>query len=331
VTHDFPFSMEYNLSYHSHSMEGLDLEVVECTYSPAKRRGPTPGRATTASDAQPMHTSSALLGGANHANNEWQGSSSLNDNRALAQQQLAALMLGGAMGGGGGAGSNLASTSAMQQQYQLLQQQLQQQPHPAFVQAFPSSNPPSHSANNVSLSAVEQPTQRRRVEPAAVVAPEIPPTILSHTHMLDRDDPDGSRLRAYYKLSIDEMFRLPCTPSDDDFIAANGGSMAGRHLAALSAVRFAETALGAIVNNEVTLATELCNAVVHCLREAVQDLVSGNTDTAILFEVAKAYFLLGVFRSIRGDMARYFKYRRVSITYLSKLSVCTIVVVRERI
>jgi hypothetical protein len=271
-----------------------------------------------------------MLGGANHAvsNAEWQASSSLNDNRLLAQQQLAALMLGGAMGGGGGgATSNLPSSAAIQQQYHLLQQHLQQQPHQVFAQAFPSSNP-SNSAN-VGVSTIEQPTQRRRVDPAPAAAPEIPPTILSHTHMLDRDDPDGSRLRAYYKLSIDEMFRLPCTPSDDEFITATGGPMAGRHLAALSAVRFAETALGAIVNNEVMLATELCNAVVHCLREAVQDLVSGNVDNAILFEVAKAYFLLGVFRSIRGDMARYFKYRRVAITYLSKLSVSIAIVVNE--
>jgi hypothetical protein len=40
-----------------------------------------------------------------------------------------------------------------------------------------------------------------------------------------------------------------------------------------------------------------------------------------MFEVARSYFLLGVFRAFRGDMLRYFKYRRVCLTYVSKLDV----------
>mmetsp|Transcript_9614 Transcript_9614/g.20672 ORF Transcript_9614/g.20672 Transcript_9614/m.20672 type:complete len:451 (+) Transcript_9614:1-1353(+) len=60
---------------------------------------------------------------------------------------------------------------------------------------------------------------------------------------------------------------------------------------------------------------ELCNAVVHCLRESVQEAVQPPT----MIAVAKAYFLLAVFRSFRGDMLRYFKYRRVAMTYLSKM------------
>ena len=91
----------------------------------------------------------------------------------------------------------------------------------------------------------------------------------------------------------------------------------GTHLAALSAARFAEVALGAIVHNEVSLAMELCNAVVHCLRESVQEPVQ----PPYMFEVARSYFLLGVFRAFRGDMVRYFKYRRVCLTYVSKLEV----------
>lgn len=150
--------------------------------------------------------------------------------------------------------------------------------------------------------------------------PGIPRTIMSHTHMLDRGDPEGSRLRAYYKLSIDEMFRLPSTPSDEEYSASTGQPIPGHHLAALSATRFAEAALGAIVHNEVVLAMELCNAVVHCLRESVQQTV----ELTVMFEVAKAYFLLGVFRAYRGDMARYFKYRRVCMTYLSRLEVCVL-------
>jgi hypothetical protein len=91
----------------------------------------------------------------------------------------------------------------------------------------------------------------------------------------------------------------------------------GTHLAALSAARFAEVALGAIVHNEVSLGMELCNAVVHCLKESVQEQVQ----PPYMFEVARSYFLLGVFRAFRGDMLRYFKYRRVCLTYVSKLEV----------
>mmetsp|Transcript_44018 Transcript_44018/g.49043 ORF Transcript_44018/g.49043 Transcript_44018/m.49043 type:complete len:183 (-) Transcript_44018:1410-1958(-) len=89
----------------------------------------------------------------------------------------------------------------------------------------------------------------------------------------------------------------------------------GTHLAALSAARFAEVSLGAIVHNEISLAMELCNAVVHCLKESVQEPVQ----PPYMFEVARSYFLLAIFRAFRGDMVRYFKYRRVCLTYVSKL------------
>ena len=79
-------------------------------------------------------------------------------------------------------------------------------------------------------------------------------------------------------------------------------------------------ALGALVHNQVGLAMELCNAVVHCLRECVQH---APVHTQYMFVVAQAYFLLGVFRACRGDMDRYFKYRRVCMTYLGKLDVST--------
>ena len=33
------------------------------------------------------------------------------------------------------------------------------------------------------------------------------------------------------------------------------------------------------------------------------------------------YFLLGIFWAFRGDMSRYFKYRRVCMSYLTKIEV----------
>ena len=154
----------------------------------------------------------------------------------------------------------------------------------------------------------------------------VPKTIAAHTHLLELTDPDGSRLRAYYRLSVDEVFGFPPTPTDEEYITRlnipgmTPEMIPGTHLAALSAARFAEVALGAIVHNETTLAMELCNAVVHCLKESVQSPVQA----PYMFEVAKSYFLLAVFRSFRGDMVRYFKYRRVCLTYVSKLEVRTL-------
>jgi hypothetical protein len=153
----------------------------------------------------------------------------------------------------------------------------------------------------------------------------VPRTVRLHTHLLDRSDVDGERLRSFYRLSIDELFSLPISPTDEEYCSRSNvvgltpSMIPGTHLAALSAVRFAEAALGAIVNSEIPLGTELCNAVVHCLRESVQDPIQ----TPVLFEIAKSYFLLSVFRAFRGDMIRYFKYRRVCLNYVAKLSVST--------
>jgi hypothetical protein len=258
----------------------------------------------------------------NVASNEGVNSSSLTQQQQLA---AAAFMLGGSGNNNSGTGNTIGigsanDPSAIEHHLNLLQQQIQQrQQQLQLAQQLQQQQFQAQATiSNVGIMSSEPTTQRRRVEVEdQQIKVEIPQTILAHTHMLDRGDPDGSRLRAYYRLSIDEMFRLPCTPSDDEYCANTGQPLVGRHLAALSAARFAETALGAIVNNEVTLAMELCNAVVHCLREAVQDQI----DSSIVFEVAKAYFLLGVFRSIRGDMVRYFKYRRVALSYVAKLKV----------
>ena len=62
---------------------------------------------------------------------------------------------------------------------------------------------------------------------------------------------------------------------------------------------------------------ELYNATVHSLRECLKDPVKPEYG----FEVARAYFLLGTFRAFRGDMVRYFKYRRGCMSHLSKLEV----------
>lgn len=173
------------------------------------------------------------------------------------------------------------------------------------------------------LLQLQQQQQPKPTQSANMDANGVPKTIAAHTHLLELSDSDGSRLRAYYRLSVDELFGFPPTPTDEEYcMRLNIPGMTprmipGTHLAALSAARFSEVALGAIVHNEVSLGMELCNAVVHCLKESVQEPVQ----PPYMFEVARSYFLLGVFRAFRGDMLRYFKYRRVCLTYVSKLEV----------
>lgn len=233
--------------------------------------------------------------------------------QSMEELQLRQMMLQNMGAGGQGLsldqGPNFLDTqqAAIQQQLNLIQQLQAQQ-------------------NISERGEAEQPTRRMKLDqpkPSATDANGVPRTIAAHTHLLELSDPDGSRLRAYYRLSVDELFGFPPTPTDEEYcLRLNIPGMTprmipGTHLAALSAARFAEVALGAIVHNEVSLGMELCNAVVHCLRESVQEPVQ----PPYMFEVARSYFLLGVFRAFRGDMVRYFKYRRVCLTYISKLEV----------
>lgn len=212
------------------SIEGIDIREFDCVYSPAKRRGPHPGRSAAA--------------------------------RRIAGQ-----------------------------------------------------NRPGDVSVKIQIE------QAKKAKTASPPPMSVPRTIATHLHLLDNSDGYGTHLRSRYNMSVNEMFQIPSTPSDEEYCKLLNipglvpSMIPGNHLAALSASRFAEVALGALVVNDVNLAMELCNAVVHCLRESIKETVR----SPALFEVAKCYFLLGVFRAFRGDMPRYFKYRRVCMTYLSKL------------
>jgi hypothetical protein len=261
----------------------------------------------------------------------WQGGISGVGNfsgiQSMEELQLRQMMLQANMGAGHqglsaldqGAAFLDTQQAAIQQQLNLIQQLQAQQNLEGRATAL--------AAASASVD-MEPPTRRIKTSEAPREnnnrdSNGVPRTIAAHTHLLELSDPDGSRLRAYYRLSVDEIFGFPPTPTDEEYcMRLNIPGMTprmipGTHLAALSAARFAEVALGAIVHNEVALGMELCNAVVHCLRESVQEPVQ----PPYMFEVARSYFLLGVFRAFRGDMVRYFKYRRVCLTYISKLEV----------
>jgi hypothetical protein len=251
------------------------------------------------------------------------GMSSVQSIEELQLRQMMLQNLGAAGAGFGGLGQEVglldSQQVAIQQQLNLIQQ----------LQAQQSLSERGGGMGIMSDMDIQQPAPRKlKLDPpkqssSGMDANGVPKTIAAHTHLLELSDPDGSRLRAYYRLSVDELFGFPPTPTDEEYcMRLNIPGMTprmipGTHLAALSAARFAEVALGAIVHNEVALGMELCNAVVHCLKESVQEPVQ----PPYMFEVARSYFLLGVFRAFRGDMLRYFKYRRVCLTYVSKLDV----------
>jgi len=84
---------------------------------------------------------------------------------------------------------------------------------------------------------------------------------------------------------------------------------------ALNAARFSQLALGALSNDQVGLALELSNACVLCLKNCVDE----PSHKSCLSVLARAYLLHGIFRSLRGDFTRYFKYRRVCMTQIYML------------
>ena len=322
-----------------HSLEGIDPSLCDCIYSPAKRRGPVPGRSGQVRKAEEALDWDMVSGGGQPLGgtvNYGTGSSIMQqpqqvlsgvDDMALRQLMLAqqaqsqnAISLqtgldqsgwgGGSMFEGASAGSRIGmQQQALQHQLNLLTQLQSQQ---------------MQLGQNVDVehqSQTEQPAaQRVRMDPSMETSgARRPDTISAHLHLLSKDDIDGNRLRSYYMLSVDELYSLPVVPTVEKYctdLNIPAPSLLPKGLQnALMAARFIEVALGALVHDEIPLAMELCNATVHCLRECVQEPV----DQSYLFEVARSYFLLGVFRTFRGDLERYLKYRRVCLTHLSQL------------
>jgi len=148
---------------------------------------------------------------------------------------------------------------------------------------------------------------------------------VKHIALLDPSNNDGNALRSCFELSTNDVLNLPHIPSDDEYCGRLGeigymctpSALPGYDRSALQAARFSELALGALANQQAPLALELSSASVMCLRNCVEEPLHNSC----LFEVARAYLLLGIFRSFRGDLVRYFKYRRVCLTYITQMNV----------
>lgn len=155
----------------------------------------------------------------------------------------------------------------------------------------------------------------------------LPISVARHLPLLQPSSADGALLRSYYELSTNDVLNLPPIPTDEEYLARLSLLPKSNHYqpnkfptydqSALRAARFSELALGALANEQVSLSMELSNASVFCLR----DCVDKPAHTSCLYDVSRAYLLLGIFRSFRGDMTRYFKYRRVCMMHILKLDV----------
>ena len=165
----------------------------------------------------------------------------------------------------------------------------------------------------------------------AAIMKELPISVARHLPLLQPNSTDGAVLRSYYELSTNDVLNLPPIPTDEEYLdrlstssslssnTSNGGKLLLPTFdqSALRAARFAEIALGALANEQISLARELINACAVCLR----DCVNSPAHPSCMYDVSRAYFLLGVIHSFRGDMLRYFKYRRVCMNFIQKLEV----------
>jgi len=364
------------------SIEGIEIACFECVYSPAKRRGPVPGKIGQVRKApEPMHDSSAYsdvvasaangnvaaatafgagIGGATPGmDGGFVGASADEQQQLLALQQQRQMMLaaagsgnanllglGGALGAATGEVPSMFENAAgLSQQQQAIQQQInylqqlhaQQQLSAMQTTSGGSAVAMDTSTTTPSSSSTQPQSQKLQPERSAKLQRNTGPvsaaaeledkkaiTVQKNLPLLSRDSAYGNRLRSYYHLSVDELFGLPHIPSDEDYVESLDGGASGMtaktlpksHKSALQAARFAEIALGALVHNEVSLAMELSNASVSRLKQCI---VMENANRKFLYEVARAYFLLGCFRAFRGDMERYLKYRRVCMQHVSQI------------
>lgn len=224
-----------------------------------------------------------------------------------------------------------------QQQQQLSQQffqqeQQRQQALPSVV-TMPNQRMPM---NQTIQNDDDRLAKRAHMVADTAKSSALPNLVAKHLPLLHPTNPDGKIVRSYYELSTNDVLNLPPIPSDEEYCARLNNSLQLQSLShnnnnnfvltptnlptydqsALHAARFSELALGALANNQVPLALELSNASVMCLRNCVEE----PSHNSCMYDVARAYLLHGIFRSFRGDMVRYFKYRRVCLTHILQMN-----------
>jgi hypothetical protein len=228
--------------------------------------------------------------------------------------------------------TNPLAFNMMQQQLQLQQQQQVLNSLMQQMQEQQQNNNNTNNNTNTNNSATATTSNSTTTTPALKMMRHMPDNtnahksskltnnVKNHLPLLEKSSIVGNRLRSYYTLAMDVLFKFPPIPSDEEYcsklnIAMNPMVLPQFDLAAIRAARFAELALGALINNQIPLSLALSNAVVSYLKCCAEEPVH----PSCMYEVARAYFLHALYRSYRGDMVRYFKYRRVCLTKLAVL------------
>ena len=247
----------------------------------------------------------------------------------------------------------VAAATHLQQQKELLHQVTEDQHHEeerkvrkqehrlsgmskSFTNGYSSSNdnndyPCIRPSKTRSIGSTGDISVDASLTSTAAIMKELPISVARHLPLLQPNSTDGAVLRSYYELSTNDVLNLPPIPTDEEYLdrlsttsslssnTSNGGKLLLPTFdqSALRAARFAEIALGALANEQLSLARELINACAVCLR----DCVNSPAHPSCMYDVSRAYFLLGVIHSFRGDMLRYFKYRRVCMNFIQKLEV----------
>eukprot|EP00547_Thalassionema_nitzschioides_P010516 CAMPEP_0194226466 /NCGR_PEP_ID=MMETSP0156-20130528/41915_1 /TAXON_ID=33649 /ORGANISM="Thalassionema nitzschioides, Strain L26-B" /LENGTH=739 /DNA_ID=CAMNT_0038958825 /DNA_START=23 /DNA_END=2242 /DNA_ORIENTATION=+ len=310
------------------SIEGINLSEFGCVYSPAKRRGPVPGRNAQSRKPSGVQMSQEdgvcinVMDPIEQASSLLQRQGSLTSGRGqyeesdiaqlLLQRQglgFGPLALGGLTSadhailasGEGIIGDAAGDASSKLKQFNYLQQ------FGPLGGSKPMTGIPTKEELKVGQDHVSAFSMNRET----IREDKAPDTVTAHLSLLGTDSTMGNRLRALYQLSVDELFMLPPIRTES---LHSSDEISKSHTSALAAAQFAELALGATVHHEIPLSLELSNATVYCLCECIKESVPRD----YIFEVIRSIFLLGCFYMFRGDMVRYFKYRHACIKYLTK-------------
>ena len=282
------------------SPQGITSETCDCIYRHAKRRGPVPGSSRGKNVDRPSKKK------------YWFDSDPLQAQIETLHGKIQAhlMRLQHDLSLGINSPPYLHETiDAMQQEMSMLQQlqSQHQQEHQEQVMAMMVDG-------NYSISRLPQAPDTSSIS-------GLPNGVKKNLHLLDRNSVEGARLKSFYSLSVDQLFRLPSVPSEEEFFMRRSSlgttRPSGYHdQSVLYAARFAELALGALASDNLLLASELSNATVTCIRDCLDSVIS---DTSALFLIAKSFFLHGLFRSFRGDITRYLKYRRVCLSLIPRM------------
>ena len=204
---------------------------------------------------------------------------------------------------------------------------------------FMNNNGGTATANGAVIGSSRQPTPVPPVQQQAGTGDNetpnrvigcVNPNVTKYIPLIHPTNPHGMHLRACYTLSFGGLFGLPPIPTDEEYCRRFDKSLEPHQLpkfdvAALQAARFAELAMGALVDSNCNFQTTmsgslllaLANASVLCLCDCVEERIH----PSLMLDVARAYFFHAIFRAQFDDMGRYFKYRRVCLRHLAELDV----------